>query len=85
MTTLLRERGVRIYLWSNDHPHPRHVHAAYGECSSTWDLDTLQCIKSGQCNAGDLKKVRKVLIECHDRIMENWHAEWRHRERPQDR
>lgn len=79
MATLLHMRNVRVFLPSRDHRDPPHVHVESGDCVSKWELEGWRCVDRGCCSAGDLRKIRSLLVEYEVEIVANWTKEWRHR------
>ena len=70
-------RGYRIFVWSQDHEHPPHVHVRKGRDYSTWDLRSLKCTESGGFSSSELRSQRKILQEFRDPIARSWHAHWK--------
>jgi hypothetical protein len=77
MGTLFRGFGLRVYIWTNDHDHPRHVHVHYADCKGVWDLDRHVWLKmSRKCGGGDLRRMEHLLVELQDTILEQWNDHW---------
>ncbi|MCE9589481.1 MAG: DUF4160 domain-containing protein [Planctomycetes bacterium] len=79
MAVLLNVEGIRFFVPSREHKHPAHVHAEYGGCVSKWSLTDFECMDHQGCSAGDLKKIRELLVRNRGEILEKWHAEWKRR------
>lgn len=79
MATLLNTQGVRVFVPSRDHQHPPHVHVECGQCVSKWNLFDFRCVERVKCSAGDLRRVRTVLVQYEREILDNWKQEWHRR------
>ena len=79
MATLLTIGKCRVVVFSDDHPHPAHVHVFCAECASKWELDPLRCVQHRGCDKGTLRRIGIVLINRMDEILERWHAHWNER------
>jgi hypothetical protein len=72
-------RGYRIFVWSQDHENPPHVHVRKGKEYSTWDLRSLKCVESGKFSSSQLRSQRKLLQDFYDQIVESWHDHWKNK------
>ena len=70
-------RGYRIFVWSQDHEHPPHIHVRKGNEYSTWDLRSLKCTDAGGFSSSELRSQHRLLREFYDQIVRSWHAHWK--------
>ena len=80
MATLAIIDGRRFFVPSNDHRFPAHLHVEQGDCQSKWNLNPVELVESSACKAGDLRKIKRMIIKEVDRIWELWNAEWNRRQ-----
>lgn len=70
-------RGYRIFVWSQDHENPPHIHVRKGKDFSTWNLRPLKPIDRGEFSSSDMRLQRKLLLEFYDQIMRSFDAHWK--------
>lgn len=74
MVTVLRESGLHIVIYLDDHPPP-HVHV-FGDGSAKialgTDHETPVVVRTAGMKAGELKKALSVVLEHRLALMEKW-------------
>ena len=70
-------RGYRIFVWSQDHENPPHVHVRKGKSYSTWTLRPLKLVDRGEFSSSDIRLQRKLLRDFYDPIVRSFDAHWK--------
>lgn len=71
MPTILRAKGYRFFFYVNDHSPP-HIHVEKEKATAKFDLKNAKLIRSKRFNAGELKEIRKLVIENTELFKKKW-------------
>ncbi|HKL32123.1 MAG TPA: DUF4160 domain-containing protein [Tangfeifania sp.] len=71
MPTILRTKGYRFFFYINDHSPP-HIHVEKEKATAKFDLENAKLIRSKRFNAGELKEIRKLVIENSELFKIKW-------------
>jgi len=71
MPTILRTKGYRFFFYINDHSPP-HIHVEKEKATAKFDLENAKLIRSKRFNAGELKEIRKLVIENSELYKIKW-------------
>src|SRR5450432_4159450 len=69
-------KGYRVFLFSQDHPHPPHVHFGERQRISAWDLTSRACRDEDGFSSREIAEQRTLLVTYADAIWRNWNAYW---------
>jgi len=73
MPTVLRVGRYRFFFFSNEGREPPHIHVkAAGDEAKYW-LDSVQLAANYGFNARELNKIRGLVEEHRDHLLEAWH------------
>lgn len=68
-------RGYRIFIWSEDHPYPPHVHVGRSRRVSDWRIDSLECIDGDGFTSSELRGQHTILRK-YLPIICKFHEHW---------
>jgi hypothetical protein len=71
---LLRDAGFRFSFWANEAGEPPHVHVRKGGAAAKWWLAPVREDRSQGFNSSQRARIRRILEEHHDTLLERWHA-----------
>ena len=71
MPTILRVKGYRFIVFTNDHPPP-HVHVKQAEGGAKVSLDPIKVEEYWQLNRRQLREIKEIVEEQRDFIVEKW-------------
>lgn len=69
-------RGYRIFIFSQDHPHPPHVHVGKGKRFSSWNLTSVWCADPDGFSSQELRVQRTIISENIEAIWRTWNDYW---------
>jgi len=73
MPTILRVRGYRFFIFSNEGKEAPHVHVESAERYAKFWLDPVELARSVGYNPSELTRLRRM-VEAHQSILlEKWH------------
>lgn len=72
-------KGYSVFMWSQDHRHPPHVHVRKGDRYSTWHLLSLDCLDAGEFSSSEVRHQRKLLQQFHEQVIRSWNDHWQGR------
>ena len=75
--TIHDEDGFRFWFWSGDRTEPPHVHVEKGGARAKWWLDPLREVRSEGFNSSQQRRIRDILEEQRDGMLERWHEEFK--------
>ncbi len=77
MPTVIFAQGWRLFFYSNEGNEPMHIHAekSDAECKFWIDEQEVEITVSYayNCNAKELRGVKKLIFQHFDEIVEKWH------------
>ncbi|MDJ0766856.1 MAG: DUF4160 domain-containing protein [Myxococcota bacterium] len=73
MPTILRIAGYRFFFFSNEGTEPIHVHVESAESYAKFWLRPVALASSVGYNGKELTRLRKIVIEHSEFIVEKWH------------
>jgi hypothetical protein len=76
MPTVLRIEGFRFFFYSDEH-NPRHIHVEKGEAYARVLLETLEVTDTYKMSPKELKRVRRLVREYRNELMEAWNEYFR--------
>lgn len=72
MPTVLRVGPYRFFFYSGDRDEPVHIHAEReGKIAKFW-LDPVRLQKSGGFSPSEIRRIRKIVEERHQKLVEAW-------------
>jgi hypothetical protein len=71
MPTVLRESGVEVVIYLNDHL-PAHVHAFAGGGEAKINLDPVEVVQVWKMSKATARKAKRVVVEHQDYLLEKW-------------
>lgn len=71
MPTVLRVKGYRFIIFTNDHP-PAHVHVKQAEGGAKLDLDPVQIVEYFELNQRQLREILEIVEENRELLLEKW-------------
>ena len=75
MPTAHREGSFRFFFYSNEDHEPPHVHVESGDGTAKfWLDDEISLAESDEYNETELNKLRRIIRNNIDRLMEAWNA-----------
>lgn len=77
MPTVLRVGPYRFYFYSHDLIHePPHVHVDRDDQSAKFWLDPVALARNLGFNAGELRKIERIVTTHQTTLLEKWHEEY---------
>ncbi len=73
MPTVLRIDGHRFFFWSEESLEPPHIHVAKAEGYAKFWLEDVALADSVGYNARELSRLRRLVAEHRDILLERWH------------
>lgn len=74
MPTVLRISGFRFFFYSLEGSEPAHVHVEHGDRVVKFWLEPVELAESRGFRAHELTRVRALVIEHRQRLLEAWNA-----------
>ena len=71
MPTVLRESGVEVVIYLNDH-QPPHVHAFEGSGDAKINLNPVEVVQVWRMSKATSRKAKRVVVERQDYLLEKW-------------
>jgi hypothetical protein len=72
MPELHRENGFVYYIWSNDHPHPAHIHVEKGSGEADLALETGKVTKNEGFTGNEVRNIQRIFEENSEKIWSGW-------------
>lgn len=72
MPTVLRVGSYRFFFYASDRDEPYHVHVEREDKVAKFWLDPTRLQISGGFNRLELKKIRAIIEENHEDLLEAW-------------
>ena len=72
MPTILRAGPYRFFFYASDCDEPYHIHVERDDKVAKYWLDPIRLQSSGGFNRIELKRVRVIIEENHEILMEAW-------------
>jgi hypothetical protein len=72
--TIHHEDGFRFSFWANERNEPPHVHVHKAEARAKWWLAPLRESRSDGFNPSQRARIRDILEEHRDTMLERWNA-----------
>ncbi len=72
MPTVLGVGPYRFFFYAGDRNEPNHIHVEHGDNIAKFWLDPVRLQRSGGFNRGEIRKIHKIIIENHLKILEAW-------------
>jgi len=72
MPTVLRAGPYRFFFYASDADEPHHIHVERDDKVAKYWLDPIRLQRSGGFDRVELKRVRAIIEENHDILMEAW-------------
>jgi hypothetical protein len=72
MPTILRAAPYRFFFYASDSEEPYHIHVERDDKVAKYWLDPIRLQSSGGFNRIELKRVRVIIEENHEILMEAW-------------
>ena len=76
MPTVLRSGPYRVYFYSHEPNEPPHVHVDRDEQSAKFWLRPVVLARNLGFNAGELRRIRGLLLQHESNLMEAWNAKF---------
>jgi hypothetical protein len=73
MPTVAKLGKYRLFFFSNEGTEPPHVHVESGDAYAKFWLEPVTLDRSIGYNASELTRIRKLVLEHRERVMERWH------------
>jgi hypothetical protein len=74
MPTVLRSGPYRIFFYASDRAEPPHVHVERDDKLAKFWLDPVRLQSSGGFSRLELNRMRGIIQEEHDRLLEAWNG-----------
>ena len=71
MPTVLRESGVEVVIYLNDH-QPPHVHAFEGGGEAKINLEPVKVAQAWKVTKATTRKAKRVVVEHQAYLLEKW-------------
>ena len=71
MPTVLRESGVEVVIYFNDH-QPPHVHAFEGSGEAKINLDPVEVVQVWKMSKATARKAKRVVAEHQSYLLGKW-------------
>ena len=72
MPTVMRSGPYRFFFYASDRDEPRHIHIERDDKVAKYWLDPVRLQVSGGFNRLELRRIRVMIEENHERLMEAW-------------
>jgi hypothetical protein len=72
MAELHRENGFMFYIWSDDHPHPAHVHVDKGDGASDLDITAGKVVWQKGFKKQEIRHIERIFKENSEKILAGW-------------
>jgi len=72
MPTVMRSGPYRFFFYASDRDEPRHIHVERDDKVAKYWLDPVRLQISGGFNRLELRRIRVMIEENHERLMEAW-------------
>ena len=70
MPTVLRAGPYRFFFYASDRDEPHHIHVERDDKVAKYWLDPIRLQSSGGFNRFELKRIRSIIEENHEYLME---------------
>ncbi len=71
MPTVLRVKGYRFIIFTNDHPPP-HIHVKQAEGGAKINLNPIEIVEHFDLNQRQLREIEEIVEENQSFLMEKW-------------
>jgi hypothetical protein len=75
MVVVLRDSGMRVVIYLDDH-EPPHVHVYYGGGTAKIELgvegEPMKIVDAEDMKMGDLRKAKRIVAAHRDELMKKW-------------
>ena len=72
MPTVFRVGPYRFFFYASDREEPHHIHVERDDKVAKYWLDPIRLQSSGGFNRLELKRIRSIIEENHEYLMEAW-------------
>lgn len=72
MPTILKAGPYRFFFYASDRDEPHHIHVERDDKIVKYWLDPIRLQGSGGFNRLELKRIRSIIEENHEYLMEVW-------------
>ncbi|MHB1156492.1 MAG: DUF4160 domain-containing protein [Phycisphaerales bacterium] len=73
MPTVMRSGPYRFFFYAGDRDEPAHIHVERDDKIAKFWLDPARLQNSGGFNRLELRKIRSIIQDNRDTLMECWH------------
>jgi hypothetical protein len=71
MPTVLRVKGYRFIIFTNDHPPP-HIHVKHAEGGGKINLEPVEWVEHFELNQRQRREILEIVVENRDYLLEKW-------------